>query len=694
MPSDSTKPLGDPLVGKVLSCSRELLSVQDPDQLLRSALELARSRLGVDRCALWLLEPDGSGFRGTWGTGIDGNTTDERDRTCSLQDLERDLPCSFQELEGWVIRSDPHRLTWVHDGHHVEGRGWSTIHPVPGPDGNTGIFFQDSAIAEKPMDPDHQDLVALYCAILGQIARTRPAAPNRQGSDLARLLDLLEDLVACPSMEDLHRRLAECACELARARAATFLPQEPPPDGTPSGWIARQDGTVARRWSPAEAPPVPPPSGPAATWVLPLRVEGRRLGTIVLETDCPPDPGTRAGCGSFAAVVSRLLAKATPAEPGRGRAEKGRFLDLVAGGIAHDFNNLLTAALGNIELLLEVTDLDPARVRQRLEDARSACLRGRSLARQLLTIVRGGTPVIRPVEPVPFLMESIKASSGLSGLRWNLRNPDQAWSMLADEAQIGQVVQNLVVNACQWQEDEPTLEVVVTDRTIAEGESAHVGAGRYVQIDFQDGGPGVPESVRPRIFDPYFSTRRDGSGLGLATCRSILERHRGAIECAPSPRGALFRILLPATEADLPRPAPSPHEGGSGLGGRRILVMDDEPPLREMVRDILESQGALVQTAAEGRSAAEAWMDAALRGTPFDLGIFDLSVAGGLGGAEAARRILSEMPSARIIACSGYSDDPALLDTAELGFAGGIAKPFRMADLLDACDAALSAHGG
>lgn len=132
----------------------------------------------------------------------------------------------------------------------------------------------------------------------------------------------------------------------------------------------------------------------------------------------------------------------------------------------------------------------------------------------------------------------------------------------------------------------------------------------------------------------------------------------------------------------------------SGLSGRRILVMDDEPSLREMVRDILESQGMVVETVAEGRIAVDRWREAALRGAPFDAGLFDLSVAGGLGGAEAARRILSEYSGARIVVCSGYADDPILTSSLGLGFSGALAKPFRMADLLDTLEQAVHRSNG
>jgi len=606
-----------------------------------------------------------------------------------LEELERDLPCRFRELEGWVIRSDPHRLTWTSGGHRIEGRGWNTLIPVVGPRGNTGLFFHDSAISERPMDPGHQDVVALYCALLGQLAGARSYRPDSAHSELRRILEFAEDLVSCPTRDELHRKVAEGARELAGATKAALLIDDPRSGRALRTWTAFQDGSVVRHRNPEIESPDEEP-GDNSRWCRELTAEGRRLGSLLFEAVQPPAVEVMDQLDAFVLLASRILEHAESSAERDGSGDRGAYLDLVAGGIAHDFNNLLAAALGNIELLLEVTDLDRSRVRQRLEDARSACLRGRSLARRLLTLTRGGTPVIRPVDTIPFLMEAVKSSNLSSGLRWNIRNPGQAWSLLSDEAQLGQVIQNLVVNACQWQGSEPELEISVSNREVVGGEVHPLGPGRYVQIEFQDRGPGVPESIRPRIFDPYFSTRKEGSGLGLATCRTILERHHGSIECLPSAHGALFRILLPATEAEPQRPAPvEGTSAGSTLAGRRILVMDDEPALRETVRDILESQGSVVETAAEGRTAIDRWVAAAADGKPFDIGLFDLAVAGGMGGAEAARRILSDDPSARIVVCSGWSEDPALSEASNLGLAGSLAKPFRMADLLDMCEKAL-----
>jgi CheY-like chemotaxis protein len=288
-------------------------------------------------------------------------------------------------------------------------------------------------------------------------------------------------------------------------------------------------------------------------------------------------------------------------------------------------------------------------------------------------------------------METIRLSLPTSPVRWGLRCQDQPWIVLADESQLGQVVQNLVVNACQWQPTDPQIEVAVSNRVLQAHEHPVLAAGSFVQVDFRDRGPGIAQAIRGRIFDTYFSTRTDGSGLGLAICRSILIHHGGFIECVESTTGAHFRVLLPAVDISVEDAAPPKLPIARPRMSRRILVMDDEPAMREMVQDILESQGCEVVTAGDGKDAAKCWLSARSAGRPFDLALLDLTVTSGWGGLEASRRILLEDPSARLVICSGYADDPVVLAAADQGFRGSLSKPFRMAELLEMVDRVLSA---
>lgn len=712
----------DPLVARILECVRELLPVENLDTLLRTGVELARTRLGAERCTLWLLDFDRSTLRGTWGTGVDGNTTDEHDLRCPVETLEIDIGCSFQELDGWRLKRDQQRYTWK-DGQIVtEGKGWNTVIPIPGLDGNMGCIFLDAAINETPFDPRFQDMMALYCALLGQLAGRRLAEEREStlSKGLEAVLAAADELLAYDDLERLHRRIVELARErLGVARAGLFTATEGSETefhGTwGTDWDGRttdehkgsfdlrqeegrfeQHGTIVvsnPRWSAFQPFPLSwfEPDGTrvdqADGWhaAIRLKVGERTLGILFVDpgrTREPLDPRKMDLLATYCALAARILERRQAQDENR-RANEQRLesLGVLAGGLAHDFNNLLAAILGSVELLIELPGLESDLARNRLGDARDACLRGKALAGQLLTFSRGGAPVRHPIDTLPFIEEAVRSSVGPHPLRWTISHREPPWNLLADEAQMGQVFQNLTVNACHWQPHGGTLRIDIENVRIEEDES-QPPPGTYLRIEVRDSGPGIPESLRGRVFDPYFTTRSGGTGLGLATCHSIVARHGGRIECLPSSQGALFRLLLPATQAP-PATPPERPERIVDLSSRRILVMDDEPVLRNMLKDMLEFHGAQAILVEDGAQAARAWEDGIRQGSPFHAGILDLVVDNDIGGVEAARRILSVDPDARLLVCSGYSNDPLFADPAAYGFSGTIQKPFRLAELLD-----------
>jgi len=182
-------PLGgiaDPLIWKILQGFRAMQSLDDFDDLLKECVEFPRRELGVERCAMWLLDVPHSLFRGCWGTGMDGRTTDEHEFVCNLRELERTLPCPFGDLEGWILGRHPERRTWTPLGTKAEGLGWNTIIPVIGPEGNIGAFFQDAALTNAELDPHLQDLMAIYATLVGQtIGRKLSDFPFLSRSDPA-----------------------------------------------------------------------------------------------------------------------------------------------------------------------------------------------------------------------------------------------------------------------------------------------------------------------------------------------------------------------------------------------------------------------------------------------------------------------------------------------------------------------------
>jgi PAS domain S-box-containing protein len=374
------------------------------------------------------------------------------------------------------------------------------------------------------------------------------------------------------------------------------------------------------------------------------------------------------------------------------RARKLESIGVLAGGIAHDFNNLLTVILGNVLLLKAGTEpADPEHAR--LADAESACLRARNLTQQILTFAEGGAPVTRPVALGAVLDEAGRAVPRSEAIRVERRLPADLWPLEADATQLGHVLAGLAMNAVQAMPEGGTLRIRAENvRADGPGRGRRAGPpGRLVRIIVEDEGIGIPADHLPRIFDPFFSTRQGRSGLGLATAYSIVTRHGGTIRATSSPgHGATFILELPAAQDPpaapaAPAPAAPPVEARAGAaetgGMRRILVMDDEAPVLQMIGDLLRHFGHEPVLAGDGARAVELYAAARQEGRPFDAVILDLTVPGGLGGREAMRRLLEIDPGTRGIIASGYSNDPVMAEHRRHGFLGVVRKPFRMEEL-------------
>jgi signal transduction histidine kinase/ActR/RegA family two-component response regulator len=722
MPPVSESGPQDALIGRILECVKELLPLQDLDSLLRRGVELARQKLGVERCSLWLLDFDGVTLRGTYGTDMQGETTDEHGSHFKVAELENDLPRPLAELDGWTVKTNGKRISWTEFGEQDNGEGWNSVIPVHGPDGQVGCLFQDAAITNRPLDPHQHDLMTVYCSLLGQIAGRRLAESRESilSSGLEAVLAAADELLADQPIDTLYKRLVELARErLGIVRAGLFITDDGSTTKFRGTWGTDMDGTTSdehkavmdlekgdgfvehgtvfkhtRRWSAFQPYPLSWYEADGTKievedcWHASLRLMAgeRLLGMLFVDpgrSRTPLDTRKLDLVATYCALAARIIDRRRAQEALRKTdTERLDSLGVLAGGLAHDFNNLLASILGGVELMLDAPEMPADRRMAKLRDARDACLRGKSLAGQLLTFSRGGTPVRKPISTLAFLEETLRSSVGAHPMSWRLSHPEQPWNLLADQAQIGQVFQNLAVNSCHWQPEGGTLRVEIANRAVAPGEDPDLDPGMYLEIEIEDGGPGIPESLRRKIFDPYFSTRAGGSGLGLATCRSIVSRHAGTIECLPSSRGARFRLLLPATDAS-PELLSSPQELSIDLSGKRILVMDDEPVLRELLREMLVSRNAEVVAVEDGKRAHAAWIEALSIQRPFHVGILDITIVDGMGGIETARQIHLTDPDARLIVCSGYSNDPLLAETDHLDFVGVLAKPFRIAELLE-----------
>jgi len=374
------------------------------------------------------------------------------------------------------------------------------------------------------------------------------------------------------------------------------------------------------------------------------------------------------------ALVALDMTDALRLEEERLRASKLASLGVLAGGIAHDFNNILTAIVGNISLAQ--MEAGSAALHGSLNEAERACARAKSLTQQLLTFSKGGAPVRKTVFLSDVIRDTTSFSLRGSNVRCELDVPADLWAADADEGQLVQVLNNLLINAAQAMPSGGVVWVKASNVPGAEG------AGRpEVVIEVRDGGVGIPEENLGRIFDPYFTTKKSGNGLGLATSYSIVRNHGGRIDVQSSVgHGTTMIVVLPANTSAR-RPADVDAKAPSTCGKGRVLVMDDEPQIRSLARQMLGRLGYRVEVVADGRTAIDVYKEAKASGDRFDVVIMDLTVPGGMGGKDAVKAILETDPAAVAIVSSGYADDPVMADFGRYGFKGVVPKPFTMAEL-------------
>lgn len=357
------------------------------------------------------------------------------------------------------------------------------------------------------------------------------------------------------------------------------------------------------------------------------------------------------------------------------KADKLKTISMLAGGIAHDFNNYLATLLGNISLLKLYKD-DPQKILEKLEKLEAATLQAKELTYQLFTFATGGTPLKEKI----FLNEIITdclnfASSGTNVLV----QPSLAVNLQvveADKGQLSQVLNNIIINAVQAMPHGGTIRVKTENVTL---DKASMGAllplpqGNYIKLSLADEGAGIPQEDLPRIFDPFYTTKEKGHGLGLATAYSIIKNHKGHMDVTSTVgTGTTFHIYLPAAD----QPVLSPRVKDRIIhGSGKILVMDDEAEVREAVGEMLAYLGYEVHFAAEGHAAIRMYLEAR-QSVPFDLVLLDLTVKGGLGGKDTLTALRKIDPAVQAVISSGYSDDRVMTEFKEFGFKGIVKKPY------------------
>ncbi len=388
--------------------------------------------------------------------------------------------------------------------------------------------------------------------------------------------------------------------------------------------------------------------------------------------------------GFFTDITERHLL-----EEERLKTHKLEALGTLAGGIAHDFNNLLQGVFGYISLARLNRD-DREKSQSALEEAEKALHMTVKLTNQLLTFSKGGKPVKKTIDLPPVIENAVKFA--LSGSRSDYRivSDDGLWQVAADEGQIGQVVQNMVLNADQSMPEGGRVEIAAKNMYIESTMTQGLQKGTYVKIAIKDDGVGIPEQYLAKIFDPYFTTKEKGSGLGLATSYSIIKNHNGSIAVqSERGKGTTFTIYIPAIAIRSEAPGVPAAAATVGRAGR-VLVMDDEQVIRDVAGALLKSLGQSVEFASQGKEAVEKYQEAQRAGLPFDIVILDLTVRGGMGGVETLRRLTEIDPSIKAVVSSGYSDDAVIAGYREQGFKAILKKPYSIDELRNVLNSLLN----
>jgi signal transduction histidine kinase/CheY-like chemotaxis protein len=362
------------------------------------------------------------------------------------------------------------------------------------------------------------------------------------------------------------------------------------------------------------------------------------------------------------------------------KASKLESIGILAGGIAHDFNNLLTVILGNITLAKKHIDPDNTAA-QRLTEAEKAVIRTRDLTQQLLTFSKGGDPIKRAVPIADIIMDSAIFALRGSNVKYKFDIPKNLWRTKVDAGQFSQVIQNLVINAGQAMPEGGAITITACNETVTVAEGGlPLPTGKYVKVSVADEGTGIPEDAIPRIFDPYFTTKEEGSGLGLSIVHSIIKNHAGHIQIKSEPgKGTVFHIYLPAITRKKKQEQILVEKIISGSG--KILFMDDEDMIRDFAAELLKELGYTVAVAEDGKKAVQLYTEAKETGKPFTAVIMDITIPGGMGGKEAIKEIREVDADAKVIVSSGYAKDPIMSNYKEYGFVGVVPKPYNLEEL-------------
>ncbi len=361
------------------------------------------------------------------------------------------------------------------------------------------------------------------------------------------------------------------------------------------------------------------------------------------------------------------------------KSQKLESIGVLAGGIAHDFNNILTAILGNVALA-KMHARSGDKIHELLSEAEKAFWRARDLTQQLLTFAKGGAPIKKAAVLNDIIQDTTHFVLAGANVRAQFNLPEDLWSVEYDPGQLSQVINNLVINAVQAMPEGGVMEVGAENVILGANSGVPLTPGRYVKLVFKDQGIGIASQHLSKIFDPYFTTKQRGSGLGLATTYSIIKRHEGYIQVESEVGvGSTFTVFLPASKQTMRGETRKPEQIVTGKG--KILLMDDEEILRKVAGALLTRLGYQVSMAKDGAEALQLYREAMAANAPFAAVILDLTVPAAMGGEECLRRLKEIDPGVKAIVSSGYFNDPIMAEFKQYGFQGVIAKPYQLQEL-------------
>jgi PAS domain S-box-containing protein len=357
-------------------------------------------------------------------------------------------------------------------------------------------------------------------------------------------------------------------------------------------------------------------------------------------------------------------------------------IGILAGGIAHDFNNLLTGISGNISVLKNQAVFSDE-ISDTFQNVEKAVDRATALTKQLLTFAKGGEPVLLPSSLEDIINESAKFIIKNSDIKCDLKISGDLKPVMIDPNQISQAINNLLINSIQAMPSggRITIEAYNVDDI---PHDLPYRTGSYVLLKISDTGCGISKKNLSKVFDPFYSTKANGTGLGLTSTYSIIKKHRGYIEVTSEENtGTSFKIYLKSAKEPVQK-IESSEKITSGSGSGTILIMDDEIYILEVLVKMLKYQGYTVDCAKNGEEAIQLYSEKFSQNDPYDHVILDLTVYGGMGGKETITALKKINPEVKAIVSSGYSDNPVMANYKEFGFSGVLTKPYAIEDVIKA----------